>query len=67
MKIKVLFLQQLKLCAVMKKVLFALLLAAGAVSCATKENYENQVGNPDLEITPPTVSGDPTAINSGIF
>ena len=67
MKINVLFLQQLKLCNVMKKILFALVLAAGAVSCATKENYESQVGNPDLEITPPSVSGDPAAINEDVF
>ena len=51
----------------MKKILFALVLAACAVSCATKENYENQVGNPDLEITSPSVTGDPEAINEGVF
>ena len=51
----------------MKKFLFALLLAAGAVSCVTKENFENQVGDPDLEITPPTVNGDPAVINADVF
>ena len=51
----------------MKKVLFVLLLAAGAASCATMENYDVQPGNPDLEILPGTQSGDPATVNAEIF
>ena len=51
----------------MKKFLFALLLAAGAASCATKENYEDQVGNPDLEITKEPTPGDASGINPKMF
>ena len=51
----------------MKKFLFALLLAAGAASCATKENYEDQVGNPNLEITKEPTPGDASGINPKMF
>ena len=52
---------------VMKKVLFVLLISAGVLSCSTKENFDVEPGNPDLEITTGTQEGDPTKINAEVF
>lgn len=44
-----------------------MLLAAGAASCATKDDFDVQPGNPDLEIVPEVEAGDPATVNSQIF
>lgn len=51
----------------MKKILLISLLAVFAISCVTRDDLENVVGNPDLEIAPETVAGDPSTINAEIF
>ena len=65
-------LHQVKLCdfdtEIMKKLLFVLLISAGVLSCSTKENYDVEPGNPDLEITPDEVEpGDATGIDPKMF
>lgn len=44
-----------------------MLLAAGAASCATKDDFDVQPGNPDLEIVPEVEAGDPATVNAQIF
>ena len=51
----------------MKQNLLVLLSVALLASCATKENFDVQPGNPDLEIVPEVEAGDPATVNAQIF
>ena len=51
----------------MRKILFVSLLAAFSMSCVTREDLENVAGNPDLDIVPEAVAGDPATINAEVF
>ena len=51
----------------MKKGLIVLLSAAFVLSCATIEDYENAVGDPDLPLVPEASSGDLTDFDESVF
>ena len=51
----------------MKKGLVVLLSAAFVLSCATMEDYENAIGDPDLPLVPEASSGDLTDFDESVF
>ena len=51
----------------MKKGLIVLLSAAFMLSCATVEDYENAIGDPDLPLVPEASSGDLADFDESVF